>query len=377
MKLALIRQRYTAFGGAERFIDRALAALGEQKDLSIDLIARSWEGTPPKGSVISCDPFYVGRTWRDWSFGRRAKSLVSESCYDLVQSHERIDCCDIFRAGDGVHAQWLVNRARSISSFRSWLQGWAPWHLYTLGAERKLFSSTKLKAVICNSNMVAGEIKRYFGVDGRKIHVIYNGIDLEQFRPQPEAGKALRESLGMPHNGVLFLHVGSGFERKGVPVLLEAFAMASARNAKPCRLAIVGSDRHLTAMQARARQLGISEKVHFPGSQLDVLKWYAAADCFVLPTTYDPFPNAVMEALACGLPVITSLQCGAAELLEEGKTGWSRDALDGNAFAQIMSSIDREMCLRMGQQARRLAEQFPISEMAAKMTALYREVLAV
>lgn len=377
MKLALIRQRYTAFGGAERFIERALTALGEQEDLSIDVLARSWEGTPPRGSVIPCNPFFVGRTWRDWSFARRAKLLVSLGGYDIVQSHERIDCCDIFRAGDGVHAQWLANRSRSFSPHRRWLQQLAPWHRYTLAAERRLFRSPRLKAVICNSSMVAEEIKRHFGVDSCKIHVIYNGVDLVQFRPQSGAGRPLRQSLGVPEDGLFFLLVGSGFERKGVPVLLEAFARASAQQARPCCLGIVGSDRHSSVWQAKAQQLGISAKVHFPGAQSDVHQWYAAADCFVLPTVYDPFPNAVMEALACGLPVITSRQCGAAELLVEGKTGWSRDALDTDGFARIMASVDPATCRRMGHEARKLAEQFPLSEMAAQMTALYRQILVI
>jgi UDP-glucose:(heptosyl)LPS alpha-1,3-glucosyltransferase len=376
MKLAVIRQRYTAFGGAERFIERALAALAGQEDLSIDVIARSWEGTPPRGSVIPCNPFFAGRTWRDWSFARRAKRLVSVGGYDLVQSHERIDCCDIFRAGDGVHGQWLANRARTISPLRRWQQELAVWHRYTLAAERRLFCSPKLKAVICNSSMVAEEIKRHFGVDGRKLHVIYNGVDLVQFRPEPGAGKELRKSLGVPEDGLFFLFVGSGFERKGVSVLLEAFAKASAQQTRSCCLGIVGSDRHSIVWQGKAEQLGISGKVHFPGAQSDVRHWYAAADCFVLPTVYDPFPNAIMEALACGLPVITSRQCGAAELLVEGKTGWSRDALDTDGFAQIMASVDPATCRQMGQEARKLAEQFPLSEMAAQMTALYRKVLA-
>jgi UDP-glucose:(heptosyl)LPS alpha-1,3-glucosyltransferase len=224
--------------------------------------------------------------------------------------------------------------------------------------------------------MVAEEIKRHFGVDGRKLHVIYNGVDLAQFSPQPGAGKALRKSLGVPEDGLFFLFVGSGFERKGVSVLLEAFAKASAQQTRPCCLGIVGSDRHSNAWQGKAQQLGISGKVHFPGAQSDVRQWYAAADCFVLPTIYDPFPNAIMEALACGLPVITSRQCGAAELLVEGKTGWSRDALDRDGFAQIMASVDPATCRRMGQEARKLAEQFPLSEMAAQMTALYRKILA-
>ena len=113
MRIALIRQRYTPFGGAERFVEGALEALLE-RNVAITLYTREWPQT--KLQLIEphiVDPFYVGRLWRDWGFaravvprGRRARTL------DLVQSHERLLCCDIFRAGDGVHAVWLEERLR-------------------------------------------------------------------------------------------------------------------------------------------------------------------------------------------------------------------------------------------------------------------------
>ena len=84
-----------------------------------------------------------------------AAPAATRSGFDLVQSHERISCCDIYRAGDGVHAQWLKNRARAISTARRWATALSPWHLYTLAAERRLFTSDQLRAVICNSQMVA------------------------------------------------------------------------------------------------------------------------------------------------------------------------------------------------------------------------------
>jgi len=74
----------------------------------VTVLAREWTGDP--GRVIRCDPFHIGRLWRDWSFARAVCREIARRPFDFVQSHERIACCDIYRAGDGVHAQWLHNR---------------------------------------------------------------------------------------------------------------------------------------------------------------------------------------------------------------------------------------------------------------------------
>ena len=107
MHVALVRQRCSAHGGAERFIEVARGALNAQ-GVAVTVLAREWTGDP--GTVVRCDPFHVGRVWRDWSFARAVCREVARRPFDLVQSHERIACCDIYRAGDGVHAQWLHNR---------------------------------------------------------------------------------------------------------------------------------------------------------------------------------------------------------------------------------------------------------------------------
>ncbi len=382
MKIALIRQRYNAFGGAERFIERAAATLQAGGSISLSLIARQWKGGQDgqdTAGLVPCDPFYLGRTWRDWSFARAACREVARGQYDLVQSHERIACCDIFRAGDGVHAQWLINRERVLGTAACLAQRASPWHRYTLAAERRLFASRRLKAVICNSRMVAEEVQAHFGLAAEKLQVIYNGVDLAQFHPglRAEARKSVRASLGVPADSMMFLLVGSGFERKGVSQLLQSFARMDegARN-KAC-VVVVGRDRKAAAMHALARRLGIAGQVYFPGPQRDIAAWYAAADCFVMPALYDPFPNAALEAMACGLPVITSTQCGAAELLEPGRTGWSCDALDGAALAGHMSALEPLQARRMGEEARALAERFPLEATAEQLTSLYRRLLGM
>ena len=379
MRIALIRQRYNPFGGAERFVEQALRSLDAHEGTSLTLIARDWRGGKAEASIelALCDPPYVGRTWRDWSFARAACRAAARGDFDLVQSHERIACCDIYRAGDGVHAQWLQNRARTLGPLRRAAQALSPWHRYTLAAERRLFSSPQLRAVICNSHMVAAEVRSHFGVDEGKLRVIHNGVDLERFHPELRAQwrAPMRAKLGIAADAMVFLFLGSGFERKGVGTLLEAFAAIAAQR-PDAHVVVVGGDRHATRFAARGRALGVGSRVHFAGEQADPAPWFGMADCFVLPTLYDPFPNAALEAMACGLPVLTSTQCGAGDLITAGINGWVCDALDAATLAGHLAALETPVAKRMGEASRTVAERHSLAAMSERLHALYRELLA-
>jgi UDP-glucose:(heptosyl)LPS alpha-1,3-glucosyltransferase len=373
MKLAIVRQRYNPFGGAERFVERAAAALRRQ-GAAITIISREWAGAEGNASWLRCDPFYVGRLWRDSSFAKAVCAAARPGKFDLVQSHERIACCDIYRAGDGVHAQWLEHRARRMSpSARRWL-ALNPYHRYVLAAEKRLFASPRLRAVICNSRMVRGEIRRWFAFDERKLHVIYNGVDLDAFHPRLKAEHrtALRERLGIPPAAPAILFVGSGFERKGLAQLIDAFALMPQREA---RLLVVGKDASQAKLEARARSRGLAERVHWAGAQPDVRPWYGAADVFALPTLYDPFPNAMLEAMASGLAVITTQNCGAAELIQDGTNGYiCREPSDPQELCRRLSDATAQSA-RLGGNARAAAEPFGITDTADALLRLYRLLL--
>jgi UDP-glucose:(heptosyl)LPS alpha-1,3-glucosyltransferase len=171
---------------------------------------------------------------------------------------------------------------------------------------------------------------------------------------------------------MLFLFVGNGFERKGVPRLLRAFAALSERTA---RLLVVGGDRRLEAARRLAERLGVAGQVTFVGPQQDVRPFYGAADAFALPTLYDPFPNAALEALACGLPLLVSTTCGVAELIDEGTNGYVRDALD---IAGMTDALHRLAAHAPTQReaARAAAETLPIEAMAARLMSLYGSLAA-
>jgi UDP-glucose:(heptosyl)LPS alpha-1,3-glucosyltransferase len=385
MKLALVRQRYNPYGGAERFVERAVSALADL-GVSVTVVARDWTAAPSADmTLLSCNPFYFGRRWRDRSFAQAVCHTLSRQSFDLVQSHERLSCCDVYRAGDGVHAQWLANRARLRSDWQAALLAYSPYHRALLQAEREMYASPRLRAVICNSRMVAEEVAHWYQVPQHKLRLIYNGIDLQSFHPGlcQQHAQSIRAAHAIPAQAPLLLFVGAGFERKGVARLLQALALlqtsASVATDRAPRLVVVGADKSLPAMQRLTQRLGLAARVLFTGGLPDVRPWYGAADCLVLPTLYDPFPNAALEALASGVPVITSRQCGAAELLMQAAAagepcGAVCDALDVPALAALMDQ-PREHWLAQRAAARHLAEGYGLPAMAAQLAALYRELL--
>lgn len=370
MHLALVRQRYNAYGGAERFIERALDALAA-RGLTVTVLAREWVGDPKK--VVRCDPFHIGRLWRDWSFARAVCREGARRTFDLVQSHERIACCDVYRAGDGVHAQWLHNRRAALGALSRLGLALNPYHRYVLAAERRLFRSSRLRAVICNSRMVKDEIQARFDLAESKLHVIYNGVDIQSFHPRlREVHRApARAELGIPSGAMTYLFVGGGFERKGVFRLLPAFQRGADTRA---HLVVVGEDKAEARAKTLARDLGIGNRVHFLGGRDDVRPWYGAADVFVLPSLYDPFPNAALEAMACGLPVIVTFQCGTAELISEGANGMVCNALDEALLADFLARLDPARAREMGVRARETAAQFGLEAMVQKLVTLYRDL---
>jgi UDP-glucose:(heptosyl)LPS alpha-1,3-glucosyltransferase len=370
-RIALVRARYNPYGGAERFVANALSALQAQ-DMQLTIVTRAWQ---QQGGIeaLVVNPFYLGNVWRDWSFAREVCKRLKSEAFDLVQSHERLACCDVYRAGDGVHREWLKQRTRAVDRWQRFSIAANPYHRYVLGAERRVFASPQLKAVICNSEMVKREIQHYFQLPESKLHVIYSGVDSERFSPSLRVQRdSFRAQHDIASDALVYLFVGSGFERKGVASFLRALARLSDR----CIGLVVGKDKHQARFERLAAWLGMEQRVRFTGGVEDTAPAYGAADIFVLPTLYDPFPNVALEAMASALPVITSHKSGAAELIEDGINGFSCDALDVTQLAQHMAALQDDALRRaMGDAARKTVLPLTFEAMSAKLVALYRQLL--
>ncbi|XUA19300.1 glycosyltransferase family 4 protein [Citrobacter sp. OP27] len=370
-RLAIVRQKYRPDGGAERFVSRALTALSSQ-DLELNVITRQWQGEKQDDwNIHICNPQKWGRISRERGFAHAARQLWQAEQFDIVQSHERIPGCDIYRAGDGVHRRWLLQRQRILPNWRGQLLMIDRYHRYVMGAEKAMYQAKELKAVICNAEMVKNEIIEDFGVDAKKIHVIYNSIDSSRFVPAQSVQKlALREKLGIPGEAVVLCFVGSGFERKGLAAAIKAIADTDRY------LLVIGQDKAEKHYKALAQTEGCSDRVRFCGMQKETLPFYQAADGLLLPTLYDPFPNVILESMACGLPVITSDTCGGSEFIEQGLNGFVCDALDISRLKEAVMTIPSlEYDNKMGMAARHKVMDATPERLSKQLITLYQTLL--
>ncbi len=306
MKIGLVRRGYSATGGAEAYLLRLAATLVREGHDLVLLSDVRWPDAILAAHEITLTRFVIEAPGPRL-FAEGLRSALEENRCDFVLSLERVFSCDAFRAGDGVHAAWLDRRAKYEPQWKSGLRRWNPKHRHLLQLERSLFSGGA-GLVIANSKMVQREIEERFSYPRERIHVIYNGVPAST--APANSRTEVRRELGLGEQDYVLLFAGSGWERKGLRFAIHAMNAAQLAQATL-----------LVAGRGNSRGLPYSDRVRFLGPRADIPHLLAAADAFLLPTIYDPFSNACLEALAAGLPVITTHANGFSEIIEPGRDG--------------------------------------------------------
>lgn len=355
MRFAFIKKRFSTYGGAERYLQTLIQQL-KDSDHEIHVFANQW--TEEKGitfhkvNIIPFTSFLSTLT-----FDRNLRLKIRGLEFDCIISFERTTSHDIYRAGEGCHAEWLNIRSEIEPFYKNISFKINPLHITLIQLEKKIFKNSGL--IIANSKMVKEQIIKHYKVPENKIATIYNGVDLTRFSPDNKEKwrNDIRNSLNIPKDSKVLLFVGSGFERKGLKTLMHAIPSIN----KDVKVIIVGKG-NTKKYKALTEKLGVSKSVVFLGIQNNLEKLYAASDLFVLPTLYDPFSNATIEAMASGIPVITTKNNGVAELIENGHEGFVMESLfDARELAQKIN-LSLENHQHMGEMARKKAEEFSIEK---------------
>ncbi len=207
--------------------------------------------------------------------------------------------------------------------------------------ERRQYDHERTARYVAVSDMVRRHLEEFHQVPRQRIHVVPNAIDLRRVDvPQPGAVRCgFRNRRGFEPGDLVGLFVGHNFALKGLRPLIEALGARRRRNpsGRAIHLLVCGSGG--SAPYARlASRLGLKDQVHFLGFYPDIRDTYWSSDFFVQPTYYDPCSLVVLEALACGLPVITTAQNGAGELMTNGKEGFVVTA--PGAEAELVAALD-------------------------------------
>ena len=302
MKIGLVRRGFSRTGGAEAYLKRlgrALADAGHEVTLygTPDWPSAEW----PYGKVVTVP----GDT--PTSFAQNLQAIQPGG--DILFSLERVLRCDCYRAGDGVHARWLERRRAHEPVWRDRLRFTNRKHQEIQHLEEILLRQRKAREVITNSDLVKQEIIGTFSYPAERISVIRNGLPEAQFRKRAGTRPEWRNRWDLRGSEIAVLFAGSGWFRKGLHYALEA--MAGIKDPR-ARLLVAGEGR---------KPWPVPSNVRFLGPVTDMSSLYGAADLFLLPTIYDPFSNACLEAVSFGLPVITTGANGFAEIMRTGTHG--------------------------------------------------------
>jgi UDP-glucose:(heptosyl)LPS alpha-1,3-glucosyltransferase len=248
----------------------------------------------------------------------------------------------------------------------------SPYHQVQMLVERRAFQSPSLRRVIAVSNFVRDDLIREFGLAPEKAVTIYNGVDLERFRPctDPAERDAIRQKFVVPASARVVAFVGNGFARKGLGFLIEAWPLV----AGGAFLLVVGADRQTDKFIKQARALNVGGRVVFAGPQPNVETIFHAADAFAMPSLFEPFGNVVMEAMASGLPAMTSTFSGVAELMPPSMRGFRVDSPDdvGEVALRLGALFDAPASL--AEEARATAEKFTWTRYANELSALINSI---
>jgi len=240
-------------------------------------------------------------------------------------------------------------------------------------AEKYCMSQPSTRIIIAISHQVKGEIEREYGVDPGKVLVIHHGVDGETFNPRHRTRwrDSFRASLRLSLDEFIVLFVGGDYRRKGLVPLLEA----GRRVPGDLKILAVGVKPD-AALAQYIRTSGNKDRVIFLPTTDQIAPLYAAADCFALPTKYDTFSMAALEAMASGLPVILSRAAGVSELVTAGRDCLLiEDSEDVSALAQHLTRLAQDSRFResLGQQARKTAEGHSWDRVAERTLAAYRQ----
>ena len=314
MKIAIIRRKFTAFGGAENFILRASSGLS-QLGINFFIISELWKRNSHNSKNIHWIEAKSHGFFRFTKFIRFQKSvrkIIALNNFDLIQSHERLTGVDIYRLGDGIHAAW-IDRLKEISPWykKAWLSI-DPYHQKIIRIEKEMSEDENL-FYVANSDLVKKELYKYYKVPESRIKVIENGIDTGSFHPaSPSKKEASKKQLALNPKFPVVLFVGSGFERKGAFEIVEAIKLLPKFQA-----IIVGQDKKIDQL----RVLAHGHNILVTGPQDNIQKYLDAADIFCLPSLYDSLPNAALEALCCGLPIVLTKDVGLAPHIVKNLAG--------------------------------------------------------
>lgn len=351
-------------GGAETFaiaLTRGLVARGH-----VAVLVNTWIGSPFNDAAVAAElPFklvpgggrLIGPRW----FVAVARFLRPHT-FDVVMTYGTRISVGLRMIQRFVGVRHHVMAVRGLDVHRRRFEA-----CLDAGTERFV------DVLVCNAQAVADNRRQQIGTDESRMCVIPNGVDLTRFNPDVES--ATRQSLDLP-DGFVFVMVASFRSEKDHGTLLEAICRAGDALCG-ATFVLVGNGGLRQAVESETRRMGIANRVMFAGQLHDVRPLVKACDAFVLSSSAEGMPRAVMEAMALGLPVVTTAAGGIPELVEDGVHALIVPTRHPDALAEALVRIVHDNGLRRRlatNAAKHICTNFDIEVIIDRYVELFREV---
>ena len=306
-------------GGVERVVFECVRHLAGRGH-GVDVLATEWETVPDDAAVYHRVPARSG-VLRPTSFFGAATRVLAGVRHDVLNTHGVVCPAGGVHWVQSLHAAWLdrSRQFRPALSMASVRQRLNPFHGQILRLERHHFGGRRYRRLIATTEQVRADLRTYYDVPADDVDIVPNGFSPTEFSPAARAADraASRAELGIQPDEVALLFVGNELDRKGFDVLLRAVKILGRADVK---VVAVGRPP-VGRVVAAAAAAGVADQVIACGPTSRVARSHAAADVFVLPTQYEAFCLAILEALGSGLPVITTDVAGARDAVRPGVNG--------------------------------------------------------
>jgi UDP-glucose:(heptosyl)LPS alpha-1,3-glucosyltransferase len=369
-------------GGCETYIAglaRRLVADGHE----VHLYASRWDARAlPEG--LHYHPIvmpHVPRFLRPWAFGAALHRSLASSNHAVTVGFDKVWGVDILYPQGGLYVatarhNLLKYRHPLLRRVVSWLKAIDPAHRSFMALEQRQYAGPSRPLVVAISDMVRRHFNEHYRLSSDDLRLVRLATDLDRFSEvdRPRRRLEWRQAWGLAPEHTVALFAGLNYRLKGLEPLLHAIRLLPPG---PFRLLVAGHP-NTTDFVRLAKRLGVADRVHFVGYIADMRNCYFAADFFVHPTFYDPCSHVVLEAMACGLPVITSRFNGACELMHPPREGFVIDDPHNHAdlarfLNQLLDPATRAAC---GQTARKTASLWTFDHHYRQMLAVFAEAAA-
>ena len=333
MKFAFCLYKYFPFGGLQRDMLQ-IAEECTNRGHQVDCYVRKWEGDKPEWlNLYRCPVQAVTNIGKDAVFIRKLHKKLNHSQYDRVVAFNRIPGCDFYYAADPCFRRQIKDRSRMYRLSRRCR--------YRLNWEKQIFDPGTRTHAILLTEQQKNFFQSFYGTPDEQCHVLPPVLNKERLQhiADPDAANQFRKEFQIRDNQIVLLGIASAFHVKGVDRTLRALAALPDNSRQKVVYIVAGSGRIAKYIKL-AEHLGVRDLCHFVGGRDDVPYFYAAADLFIHPARTETSGTALLEAVAAGLPTITTDVCGYAPYVEEAEAGFVlSEPFDQQAFNDTLSQL--------------------------------------